>query len=205
MSRTFAAAVAVTILTACALSGCAQGGGSPATPTGTRSSQSATPQNTPTAPLGSPAPTPGTTPAAGECATTALIGSIAPAEGGAAGHVGVTLVLKNHGTTHCWLQGWPGVSFVGKGNGTQLGAPATFLRNTSHPVVTLQPGGTAQALLLVANAAAYPAADCDPQKADGFRVYPPGSYTSVFVEDGEFTACAKTTAPLLQVGALNAP
>lgn len=159
---------------------------------------------------GSAAPAPGptggvpTTPIVGQCETAKLTGTLGPAEGGAAGHVGVTLVLTNTGTSTCSLQGWPGVSFVGDGNGTQLGAAAVFMRNMPHPVVELRPGGTAHALLVVAIAANYPTDACKPQPADGFRVYPPGSRTSLFVEDRTFTACAEPSAPLLQVGPLTA-
>lgn len=141
-------------------------------------------------------------PSAKQCDTSKLSGNIGPGEGGAAGHVGVTLILTNRGAEQCVLQGWPGVSFVGHGNGTQLGAPAVFLRNTPHPVVALPPGGMAKAMLIIANAANYPDADCLPQMADGFRVYPPGSTASLFVKDTSFTACTKSSATLLQVGAL---
>lgn len=203
MSRS-SVTVLVTIVVAFALAGCAQGAGSSPTPTTSSSSSRYTPPPSQTAGPQTPAPTRGvpTTPVAGQCPTAELAGSIAPAEGGAAGHVGVTLVLTNNGTKQCSLQGWPGVSFVGNGNGTQLGAPAAFDRSTPHPTVVMQPGGTAHTLLLVGNAANYPAASCAPQKADGFRVYPPGSTTSLFVKDDQFTACTDSGAPLLQVGAL---
>jgi hypothetical protein len=145
-------------------------------------------------------------PVEGQCATSALTGSIAQGSGGAAGSVGVTLVLTNTGTSECALQGWPGVSFVGDGNGTQLGKPADFDRSTPHPTVTLAPGGTAQAALLITDALNYPSADCVPQQADGFRVYPPGSKESLFVKDATVAACTNPAAPtLLQVSALTAP
>lgn len=41
--------------------------------------------------------------------------------GGSAGHYELEIVLENEGADPCTLQGWPGVSFVGDGDGTQLG------------------------------------------------------------------------------------
>jgi hypothetical protein len=165
-----------------------------------------TPSPSPSASTAGPTPRPTgsstSTPIDGQCDTDALTGSIQPGEGGAAGSVEVTLVLTNGGSTECSLQGWPGVSFVGDGNGTQLGAPADLDRSTPHPTVALQPGGTAQAPLKITQARNYPEADCGPKKADGFRVYPPGSTASLFVEYTAATACTSTSISLLTVGAL---
>lgn len=193
----------VTLALAAALAvgvaGCAAGGGPSASPT-----SSGSPTDTGSA---SPRPTGTSTsqPIEGQCATSSLAGTIGQGGGGAAGSVEVTLVLTNNGTSQCSLQGWPGVSFVGNGNGTQLGNPADFDRSTPHATVVLQPGGTAQAPLKIVQAMNYPEADCKPQKADGFRVYPPGSTESLFVKDDNVTACTTTTVTLLTVGALAAP
>jgi hypothetical protein len=203
-SRAAIARTAVTLALAAAfavgVASCASGGGTP--------SGSPTSSDSPTG-SGSASPRPtGTStsqPIEGQCATSDLSGSIGQGGGGAAGSVEVTLVLTNNGSSKCSLQGWPGVSFVGDGNGTQLGNPADFDRSTSHDTVVLQPGGTAQAPLKITQAMNYPEADCKPQKADGFRVYPPGSTTSLFVKDDSVTACTTTTVTLLTVGALAAP
>ncbi|MDR6971357.1 DUF4232 domain-containing protein [Leifsonia shinshuensis] len=160
--------------------------------------------STSTTPSTSPRPTGTTTavPIEGQCDTANLTGTIGKGGGGAAGSVEVTIVLTNNGSTECSLQGWPGVSFVGDGNGTQLGKPADFDRSTPHPTVVLQPGGTAQAPLRITQALNYPEADCKPQPADGFRVYPPGSKESLFIKYDGATACTTDTVSLLQVGAL---
>lgn len=181
------------------IAGCAAGSNPSSSP-----SSSGTSSDTGSA---SPRPTGSSTsqPIEGQCATSDLTGSIGQGGGGAAGSVEVTLVLTNHGSSQCSLQGWPGVSFVGDGNGTQLGNPATFDRSTPHATVVLQPGGTAQAALKITQALNYPDADCKPKKADGFRVYPPGSTDSLFVKDDTVTACTTTTVTLLTVGALAAP
>lgn len=182
---------------AAGVAGCAPAANPSPSPTASSSSTSSA----------SPRPTAISTsqPIDGQCATSDLSGSIGAGGGGAAGSVEVTLVLTNNGSAACSLQGWPGVSFVGDGNGTQLGNPAAFDRSTPHATVVLQPGGTAQAPLKIVQAMNYPEADCKPQKADGFRVYPPGSTESLFVKDDTVTACTTTTVDLLTVGALAAP
>lgn len=72
------------------------------------------------------------------------------------------------------------MSFVGKGNGTQLGTPAQRM-SSSTKRVQLKPGGATTALLRIGEADNYDAKQCAPTTADGLRVYPPGSRTSVFV------------------------
>ena len=202
-SRPALARTAVTLALAATLAvgvaGCAAGGGPSASPTSSES-----PTDTGSA---SPRPTGTSTsqPVEGQCATSSVTGTIGQGGGGAAGSVEVTLILTNNGSSQCSLQGWPGVSFVGDGNGTQLGNPADFDRSTPHATVVLRPGGTAQAPLKIVQAMNYPEADCKPQKADGFRVYPPGSTESLFVKDDNVTACTTTTVTLLTVGALAAP
>lgn len=201
--RAALARTAVTLALAAALAvgvaGCAAGGTPSASPASADSSTG----------TGSSSPRPTATstsqPVQGQCATSDLSGSIGPGGGGAAGSVEVTLVLTNNGSSQCSLQGWPGVSFVGDGNGTQLGNAADFDRNSPHDTVVLQPGGTAQAALKIVQAMNYPEADCKPQKADGFRVYPPGSTDSLFIKDSSVTACTTTTVTLLTVRALVAP
>lgn len=190
-----AAATAVALTFALAVAGCVTTGPSP---TGSPDA-STTPTPRPTSSATATA-----TPIDGQCDTGDLSGSIAQGGGGAAGSVEVTLVLTNNGSGECSLQGWPGVSFVGDGNGTQLGAAAEFDRSTPHPTVVLQPGGTAQAPLRITQALNYPEADCGPKQADGFRVYPPGSTESLFVKDAGVTACTTDSVSLLTVGALTA-
>jgi hypothetical protein len=191
-----AGAAGLALVLALAVAGCAPASSAPTT-------TAAAPTTSPTA---TPRPTATTTsvPVNGQCDTAKLSGSIGQGGGGAAGSTEVTLVLTNNGGTECSLQGWPGVSFVGDNNGTQLGKAADFDRSTAHPTVTLQPGGTAQAPLKITEALNYPQADCKPQQADGFRVYPPGSTAALFVKASGYTACTTDSVSLLTVGALTA-
>lgn len=194
-----ALALALAAAFACGLAGCSAGA-NPTTAPATSGSTSGTGSDSPR-----PTATSTSQPVEGQCATSNLSGSLGQGGGGAAGSVEVTLVLTNTGSTQCSLQGWPGVSFLGDGNGTQLGNPAQFDRSTPHDTVVLQPGGTAQAPLKITQALNYPDADCKPKPADGFRVYPPGATDSLFVKAGNYTACTTTTVNLLTVGALAAP
>lgn len=201
------------VVLALALSGCSSGGPDTA-PTATRTvtaapttgSSSAPPAGS-SAPSTAPTPTaPSSTggtaagdPAGGRCDTGSLAGSIESGSGGAAGSTYVHLALRNTGSSTCTLQGWPGVSFVGGGDGSQISAAATRATDSPHPTVTLAPGAVAVAPLQVATAADYPTEKCQPVAADGFRVYPPGSKESLFVRDKDFTACRSADAGLLSV------
>lgn len=203
---------AVGILAMGALAGCASGGSDTATATATATK---TVTATPT-PSTSPAPSTSSSTGggggsssggssaggSGQCAAGDLAASIQPGSGGAAGSVVVHLALQNTGSTSCTLQGWPGVSFVGGGNGTQIGAAATQDKGSPHPTVTLAPGQTAVAPLKIGQAANYSNAACSPRTPDGFRVYPPGSKASLFVADTDYTACNDAQAQLLSVQAL---
>jgi hypothetical protein len=142
--------------------------------------------------------------ASGRCQSPELAGSLVPVEGGGgAGHYEVQIVLKNEAPQTCTLQGWPGTSFVGDGDGEQIGAAATFDRSSLHGTVTLEPGASAQAVVRVSNAENY-GDECGQTPADGLRIYPPGEKRSLFVQNDQLTltACADIDDPLLQVQAL---
>lgn len=139
------------------------------------------------------------------CATAQLTGSIADGGGGAsAGAQRVAIVLRNTGARACTLQGWPGVSFVGGGNGTQIGNPATLDRATPHPTLSIRPGGEVQAIVTVEAAGNWDSATCHPRVTDGFRVIPPGSRQSLFVgaSGSLFESCASTSVHQLTTSAL---
>jgi hypothetical protein len=107
------------------------------------------------------------------------VGLRTPRGGGTAGSQYELLTFRNTSATTCTMNGHPGVSFVGMGNGTQLGVPAA--RTGAVHTVRLTPGTSATALLQVVDAGNYEAARCAPITSDGFRVYPPDWRVSVFV------------------------
>lgn len=94
------------------------------------------------------------------------------------------------------------MSFVGKGNGTQLGDPAQRMSSSTKRVV-LKPGGTTTALVRIGEAGNYDAKECAPTTADGLRVYPPGSRTSVYVPF-KVEACQRSleSGPQMSVSAV---
>jgi len=171
-----------------------------ATPPATAAPTTTPPTNTSTNPAGIGTSTSGTL-RSDRCRSAELRGSITAGDGGAAGSLLPFLVLTNVGSSACTLQGWPGVSLVGGGHGTQIGAPATLDRTGEHATVTLLPRGSAHAPMRITQAANYPTATCNPMPADGFRVYPPGSRTSLFVAAPGYTGCANTAVELLNVRA----
>lgn len=201
----------VALLGAAVLAGCS-GGGSPSNASATTTvttTASPTPSSTATmTATARPTPTTSTAPIAGlaRCTVSHLTGVIGERNGAPAGagdgmnQKDDAIILTNKGTAPCTLQGWPGVSFVGDGNGTQLGAAATLDRTTPHPTLTIEPGGKVQAPLHYSNAAVYPASECGQKEADGFRVYPPGSTQSLFITE-KWDACTSSQHDLLTVGA----
>jgi hypothetical protein len=210
-----AALLATAGCSAAAGDGASDGAGGSGTPSGTTSASSG-PASAGSPSRTDPASEPGTTPDASttpdpadgaasppRCLTPDLAGSLDAVEGGAsAGHYELEIELENEGAEPCVLQGWPGVSFVGGGDGAQIGAAATLDRSSPHGSVTLAPGSSAHANLSVANAQNFDEG-CEQTTADGLRVYPPGEKRSLFVQDDDLTllACANPDGKLLDVQA----
>lgn len=151
------------------------------------------------------APAAATAAGTGRCLAGQLTATLGAGAGGSAGHQNPYLVLTNKGSTTCTLKGYPGVSFVGNGTGTQLGAAAARdAGGIAVATVTLAPGASAHSQLSIANAGNYDAATCSPKVADGLRVYPPDETSSLFVAATSFTACQKTAVVIIQVRPLQA-
>lgn len=114
-----------------------------------------------------------------ECGNADLHATYGGAEG-AAGSTYGHLRLRNVSGHTCVVQGFGGLSYVGHGDGTQIGAPAG--RAGSHtPRIVLQPGDHASSLVRETNAQNYPQHRCHPTHVDGFRVYVPDSRAAQFV------------------------
>lgn len=103
-----------------------------------------------------------------------------PEGGAAAGSRYLLLIFKNTSTQTCRITGHAGVSFVGKGNGTKLGHSAKWSGKAKK--IKLKPDKTAPELVKIGQAHNYDSKECVPTTADGFRVYPPHSYSSVLVK-----------------------
>jgi hypothetical protein len=187
---------------------CGGNGGSGTGPTATSpapSTTAAAPSTStstgPTTPAASSPATSSASPVGGGSGTRCAVGALriryADDEGGGgAGSVTGTFTFTNTGSTACTLAGFPGVSYVGGGNGTQVGQPATRTGDAVR-TRTLEPGRSVKAALRRTQPRNYGDA-CQEAKVDGFRVYPPDSTESAFVAF-KTTGFRSTDAPLLQI------
>lgn len=176
----------------------------PTPSTTTTTPTSATPTSTPTATT-TPAVDPDAP--AGQCADDALSVAVTEADAGA-GNLYYQVVFTNTGADSCELRGYPGVSVVGGGNGTQIGAAAAELQGGPQVATyTLEPGGSMGAALTAVNVegGGGPLGDsCQATTGDGWRVYPPHSFVAVFVPSAGVAACANADTPWLTIAPLSA-
>jgi hypothetical protein len=115
------------------------------------------------------------------------------------------LVLTNKGSTACTVKGYPGVSFVGNGNGTQLGSAASRdAGGIAITTLTLAHGESAHSQLNITVAGNYDPTTCKPKAADGLRVYPPDETHSLFIASTTYTACQNASVVLILVRPLQA-
>ncbi len=114
---------------------------------------------------------------------------------GTAGSIYYPLHFVNKGSAACTMTGYPGVSFVAPGNGTQVGKAAT--RTTAPtPTVTLGPGGQATATVQIAETGNFSQADCGPTTVSGLRIYPPANTADTYVKfSNSQQACSKDLSP----------
>jgi hypothetical protein len=119
-------------------------------------------------------------------------------KGGDAGmsHVYGRIILRNTSDVTCWVKGYGGLSYVGAGNGTQVGAAADRTPSNA-PKVTLAPGDKVRSAVAETSYAPYPRKRCQPTEVDGFRVYLPDETRSQFIEHPT-TGCANPNVHLLE-------
>jgi hypothetical protein len=194
--RPLALTAAVTVATAGLLTGC----GSAQAPSGPAAGHQAQQAGAGS----SPSVAPNTVPGLGGltvCHSAALKVTVDTSQaGGAAGSVYYPVNFTNTSGAPCGLYGYPGMSFVtadGK-TGQQIGAAAQRDPAFGDLSVRLPAGGVAHAWLQIAQAANYPASNCQPMTAHWLRVFPPGDTAASYV-GVSFSACASASAPLLTV------
>lgn len=108
------------------------------------------------------------------CSTKGLTAQLGPQQG-AAGHLYLSLLLQNHTTGSCELQGYPGLSFTAGSDAHQIGSAAE--RDHRYPArqLVLAPGASAHTVVSIAVAGVYDSQRCQLVQATGLRIYPPGS------------------------------
>lgn len=101
--------------------------------------------------------------------------------GAAAGSVYGRIRLTNVSDRACVTGGYGGVSYVGDGDGTQIGHAA--IRQSADKVASyvLKPGQRLVSPLQMTQAANYDPGACNSAHVDGFRVYVPNATLSQFV------------------------
>lgn len=100
--------------------------------------------------------------------------------GSGAGHEFVKLRIQNVSGHRCHTGGYGGVSFVGGGNGTQIGHAA--IREAARwRSLVIKPDKRLVSLVDLTRAGAYDGSTCRPAKVDGFRVYVPNATKSQYV------------------------
>lgn len=105
------------------------------------------------------------------------------------------LVVKNTGSSPCLMKGYGGLSFVGSGNGSQLGAAADRTKATVNSVI-VKPNGHARQPVRISSTGNY-GSKCHATTADGFRFYPPNETHSIFIKKS-VKACDNAKLHLLQ-------
>jgi Protein of unknown function (DUF4232) len=197
--------VLVATLAAIGLTICACSGGS-ATPQQTNTVTVTAAASTPAAttsvqPASStPASSSGGGTAAAGCLTRYLNGSTGLSQG-TAGAVEIAIVFKNLNNLPCTLYGFPGVAQATGTSVTDVGQPSFENHSTARELVTLQPGGFANATLQISFAGNYAAKVCRPVHADWLAVIPPNQTVPLYIHYSS-TACRGLKVQLLSVTAV---
>lgn len=113
-----------------------------------------------------------------------------------AGHSNGFILVKNVSGHSCRTGGFGGLSYVGHGNGTQVGAAATR-EGSKGKVLTLRPGKVAVSEIQEVDTGVYPSSECRPTSVDGFRVYIPNETHSQYVVH-KTTVCGNSEVQGLQ-------
>ena len=144
----------------------------------------------------------GATVAVRSCTNADLTASYRATDAGA-GHRFGRLILTNTSSSRCRTGGYGGLSYVGDGDGTQIGHAATRDPGTVRSYV-VRPGQRLVSDVDALVAANYSVKRCRPAHVDGFRVYVPNSTTSQYVVHAT-RGCRNARIHLLSHGPLHRP
>jgi hypothetical protein len=147
-----------------------------------------------------PGKSPGTGPGAAAACSSRYLRADKGIAQGTAGSVYAVITFTNLNNVSCTLYGYPGVSFGAGKPVTQVGLAAAENPGTPRELVTLKPGGVANALLQIVDAGNFSPAQCHPVKATWLQIYPPNQTAPLYVPYPS-TTCAKHVQ-ILTVGAV---
>jgi hypothetical protein len=114
------------------------------------------------------------------CTNAELVASYHRTDAGMSHQYG-RIVLTNVSDHACSTGGYGGLSYVGGGDGTQVGAPADRTPGRVRSFL-VRPGQKVVSGVAESDAGVYPRRECRPMKVDGFRVYLPNETRSQFVK-----------------------
>jgi len=114
------------------------------------------------------------------CTNADLTASYRHTDDGAGHHFGF-IVLRNTSSRACHTGGYGGISYVGQGNGTQIGAPAVRRNPGAVRTYVLQPGQRLRSPLDEVSALNFSPKRCRRAHVDGFRVYVPNATRAQYV------------------------
>lgn len=178
----------------CSVAALAAGCGPSSTPTPTHT-VTITPHATGSPASAAPASSsPSSASGPGPCPTSSLGVRLGLAQG-AAGSTYQVIDFANNSSVTCTLYGYPGVS---AGNGqplTQVGLAASEVPTPPRELVTLAPGGVANALLRIVDAGNYPGSRCSMTPTHLLRIYPPNQTAPVYLHYST-QMCAKPVQTL---------
>lgn len=190
---------AATLACACGLlTACGSTGSPVGAPTRTVTVQAASSSSTSPAPAASSSSAAAAGPSG--CLASGLQAQVGGSQG-AAGTIYQVIVLTNTSNATCTLYGYPGVSFVTGVGGAEVGLPATKNPVVAKALVTLAPGAQAGFLLGVHEVGAIPS--CNVTSVDWLRIYPPGDYGSITVQD-KTQSCANANLSIMTVSPVRA-
>jgi Protein of unknown function (DUF4232) len=129
-----------------------------------------------------------------QCTSANLKASFHHTDSGASHRFG-QLALKNVTHHRCKTGGYGGLSYVGDGNGTQIGAAADRDPGTVRTII-LRPGQRVVSEVSETVAGVFSSDTCQPTHVDGFRVYVPNATLSKYIAHPT-TGCRNTAVHLI--------
>jgi hypothetical protein len=137
-----------------------------------------------------------------ECSNAELVASYHETGAGMS-HTYGRIVLKNESDHPCSTRGYGGLSYVGHGDGTQIGAAATREKSRVRSIV-VHPGQKVVSVVQETSASPFPRHRCRPAHVDGFRVYLPDETRSQYIAHPT-TGCRNARVHLLSHRAYRRP